>query len=250
MNNFVPCNEISVFDAVRHGNWDVLAKGMTENAKQSLETYKLTTLGWRSGYREKLRRAEILLLPEYPMVGVCRMQHKDGSDKLLAALKNDTYLKRMDSSNLVMHLIRTDPAGFIWALNEGWGSYFGLLKSRQMHMQWVDINATLKTVEARNTVDNWIRLWSKCNPQLLSELSTPTFAECQILLVEQLYYGSKELNILLKDESFQHFYQMLESLGQLDSKVSRPEKAALFRSHFTNAPIAQLVLPDDVTVDF
>lgn len=221
--SYVPhCNELDVFHAVRLGHWDDLAGRLAENAKRILEGHKKHSLGYRFSRRDQELKAESLLLPKYPMVGVFIMQHKEGSDKLLATLKKDPYVKRMDCSELVMHLAKTDTSGFIWALNQGWDAHFGLLQSRQIKMNWNDLRATLKTAHERETVDTWMRKWAKRNPMLLCELHTPMAAECKTLLVDHLYYSHKELKVLCADADFHGFYQALEGLGQLDRKPTAP----------------------------
>lgn len=177
------------------------------------------------------------------------MQHKEGSDKLLATLKNDPYIKRMDCSQLVMHLVKTDTSGFIWALNQGWDAHFGLLQSRQVKMNWSDLKATLKTAHERETVDTWMRKWVKRNPMLLANLSTPTFDECKTLIVERLYVSPKELRVLQQNHEFRVFFHALESLGQWDAKRTPEDNAKLLRGYFTQEPVAQLSLPDDFVVE-
>ena len=248
--SYIPhCNELDVFSAVRHGHWAELATNLAANAKKALENHKTGSLGVRSTYRDRERKAEELLLPQYPMLGVFLMQHKEGSDKLLAALKTDPYVKRLDSSQLVMHLVKTNTSDFIWALNEGWAGHLGLLQSRQIKMKWAELRAELKTTHERETVDTWMRKWAKRNPMLLCELQTPTAAECKTLLVEHLYYSHKELKVLFADETFQGFYHALESLGQLDPKHNRTERAKLLRGYFTQEPVAQLSLPDNFFIE-
>ena len=249
MAHIPPCNAFDVFSAVRLANWGTLALNLVENAKSALDNHKTESMGFRSTYRDRERKAEGLLLPQYPMLGVFLMQHKEGSDKLLAALKTDSYVKRLDSSQLVMHLVKTNTSGLIWALNEGWDTHFCLRQSRQMKMKWTELRAELKTATERETVDNWIRKWAKRNPILLCELHTPTVEECKTLLVEHLYYSHKELKILFTDGQFHGFYQALESLGQLDAKNDRAEKAKLLRGYFTQEPVAQLSLPDNFCVE-
>lgn len=248
--SYIPtCNEIDVFQAVRFGNWDELAKNMIEHAEHALDQYRHTSLGGRSTYRQREIKAESISLPFYPMVGVFHMRHKEGNDKLLATLAKDKYVKRMDCSKLVMHLVQTNPSGLVWALNEGWGSHFGLLQSRQSQMDWYKLRNILDEPEQRQAVDTWIRLWAQRNPLILKELNAPTHAECQTLLVEQLHVSPKELGVFMQDDPFRGFFHAMESLGQWDSTATMKQKALSLLPYFSDEPAVQMALPNNFEIE-
>lgn len=251
--SYVPhVNEIDVFQAVRLGNWAELASALAEHSKRSLHEYKTHVLDKRCARRDREQKAEMLLLPMYPMLGVFHMQHEEGSKKLLEALNKDTYVRRMDASKLVMHLVETNINGLIWSLQAGWGEQLGLLQSRQHTMDWQKLQAALKTESDRETVDGWMRKWAKRNPLILKELGSPSLNECRTLLVDHLYVSSKELNVFMTDDSFRGFFQTVEGLGLWGNSttvLTMKQKASILRPHFTQEPVAQLSLPDDLLVE-
>lgn len=170
--SYVPhVSVIDVFQAVHLGNWTELANVLAENSKRSLHEYKTYVLNKRYTRRDREQKAETLLLPMYPMLGVFHMQHEEGSKKLLEALNKDTYVRRMDASKLVMYLVETNISGLMWSLQEGWGEQLGLLQSRQHTMDWHKLRAALKTESDRDTVYGWMRKWAKRNPLILKSLA-------------------------------------------------------------------------------
>ena len=248
-------NEISVFHAVRNGSWDTLALLLSDMSKHALESHKKTTIGGRDSYsyrysnRERELKAESILLPLYPMKGIFLMEHQEGSDRMLQTLAKDTYIKRMDCSQLAMHMVQSNTSAFVWGLKQGWGEHFGLLQSRQCKMKWDTVHDTVVDAGERAVVDRWLRHWSKRNPLLLRELFVPTRDECVSLLVEQSYMAPKQLKVLLQDERFSGFMQTIESLGQWDERTSMAQKVALLRPYFTQQPVAQMALPSDFLIE-
>lgn len=248
-------NEIDVFHAVRNGGWDTLALMLSDMSKRALESHKKTTLGGRDSYsyrssnRERELKAESILLPLYPMKGIFLMEHQAGSDRMLETLAKDTYVKRMDCSQLAMHMVQSNVGAFVWGLKQGWGAHFGLLQSRQHSMKWDTLHATVVQKSDQETIDQWLRHWSRRNPLLLRELFSPTHAECVSLLVDQAYMAPKQLDVLLKDERFSGFVQTIESLGQWDARTTMAQKAALVRPYFTHESVAQMALPNDFLIE-
>lgn len=248
-------NEIDVFHAVRNGGWNTLALMLSDMSKRALESHKKTTIGgsdsysYRSSNRERELKAESILLPLYPMKGIFLMEHQAGSDRMLETLAKDTYVKRMDCSQLAMHMVQSNVGAFVWGLKQGWGEHFGLLQSRQYKMKWDTVHDTVVEPSDRAVVDEWLRHWSKRNPLLLRELFVPTHNECVSLLVGQSYMAPKQLKVLLQDERFSGFVQTIESLGQWDYRTSMAQKTALLRPYFTQEPVAQMALPSDFLIE-
>ncbi len=248
-------NEISVFHAVRNGGWDTLALMLSDLSKHALEEHKKTTINVRDSYsyrnsnRARESKAESILLPLYPMKGIFLMEHQAGSDRMLETLAKDTYIKRMDCSRLVMHMVQSHVGGLMWGLKQGWGNHFGLLQSRQHAMKWDTLHDTVVDKSDQETVDAWLRHWAKKNPLLLRELFSPTHDECVSLLVEQSYMAPKQLAVLSQDTRFAGFVQTIESLGQWDPRTTMAQKTALVRPYFTQEPVAQMALPNDFLIE-
>lgn len=247
-------NEFDIFEAVRTGNWNVLATNLVEYANNALGTHKNTSSGGDYGHRGYSRRnaelkSAILQLPLYPLQGIIAMRHVEGSSKLLDALKKEPVLKRMDCSKLVMTLVKRDVDGLVWALDQGWGTHLGLLQSRQVEMNWNELRGALKTPEMHASVDQWVRQWVKKNPLMLQILGTPTLDEGKTMILEQDYVSSRLLKVLQKDDDFRGFITAMEGLGTWNETLRPSEQLKMLQPYFAKKAVVEMALPDDFVIE-
>lgn len=241
-------NETDVFLAMRNGDWTHLGRLLSEAARGVLEEHKKTnasSMGYYSRYsnRDRELKAEMLLLPDYPLKGIFLMEHKEGSDSMLAALAKDSFIKRMDSSAFVMHMAKNNVDSLIWGLEQGWGVHLGLLQSRQHKMDWGKLHTMVKEPAHRTVVDTWLRHWSKRNPLLLRDLFQPTRTECARMIVEQSYLNATQLNVLLQDDGVRGAIQVFESLGEWGPHANMATRVQLLRPYFAQEPALQIDMP-------
>lgn len=243
-------SEFDIFHAIRTGNWEPLAQVVSELSKAALERHKQPSEFGSYGYRRRgSDKGNLLHLPLYPWQGLVAMRHEEGSTKLLNALKKDTFIKRMDCSKVVMHFVKNDIDGLVWLLKNGWGSHLGLMQSRQQEMSWFEMRQSLKTQEQKDTIDSWVRQWTKKSPGMLQVLTTPTREECKEMILGQDYVSDRVLNVLYKEDDVRSFLTTMEGLGTWSDTLSVSSKLAILQPFFANKPTVEMSLPDNFEIE-
>lgn len=239
-----------VFQAVSSpGLWPVFAKALVEHSDATLKQHKTPTLYHYSSRRVRELRDESLLLPKQPFLGIFLMRWEEGSDSMLKALNKNTSLGRMDCSELVMNLIEAYPAALFWGLNQGWGEHFGLMKSRQLRMNWTNIQEACIKEKAEPILDKWLRQWARKNPSILQNIIEPTYDECVQMAISQKYLAPKQLEVLKTNPDFQSIFQVYEGLGEWTKYLPMEKQINLFQPFLLKQPLVEFELPLNLEIE-
>ena len=227
-----------------------LAQDLSSYCTQQIAQHKTKKLTdyWTSLDSKK----KAIHLPIQPFYELFTMQWKEGSDFLRMHFKKDACIASMDCSVLVMHLVKNRPESLVWAIEEGWGSFLGLLKSRQSEMDWYNVTKAFASIDQSNALDSWLRLWEKRNPSILQHIINPTFEECKKMLVEQNYVFPKQFKILKGNAEFCAFCAMLEAVGSFDTTGNIKNlkyNASLFKTFFEKKLQDTIALPESFALD-
>ena len=221
----------------RTKQWDIIAESLRVEVKHSLERYvevkafyanSRNGSSYRSGTSRRDREYEALRGPVTHLTMLLQLQDKEASDAVLKSLGSFSELGRVDNSELVMDLVNNDPSSFFWALDNGWGKGISLLITRQHKLVLMDVVKAAIKCHKTDTLDSWIRLWSKRNPSIQRFIQAPTMAECQWCVCEEGILPAQVLNKLLQEEAnLGNVIESWKALGCWDVKTPEVEKAAL-----------------------